>query len=175
MNEGAPTHYEIGLDLWRDGLLSEAANTLREVIRNASPGDKLLSEYRGSLGGVLSALGQDDAALHEYHEALRIALDEYRDDAAIAVAVSRYFVGEHLLKMDRPAEALSIVDASLSTHRARPEPLLRVVEAECLWRLGQRKAAIRSAQRAIETASPGMQRDRIQDRLGAILSAEEGT
>jgi len=173
MTKDAGNQYDVGLDQWRDGRLSEAANTFREVIRRASPGDIMRGEYHGSLGGVLSALGQDDAALHEYQQALRIALDSYGDNGAVAVAVARYFVGEHLLKMGRPSEALSIVTPSLSAPPTSPEPLLRMVEAESFWRIGQRGAAIRSAQRAIETASAGAQRDRIQGRLGTILSESE--
>jgi tetratricopeptide (TPR) repeat protein len=167
--ERSPTRYEIGLDQWRDGRLQEAADTLREVIRNT---ELELSEYRGALGGVLSALGQDDEALGEYQEALRLTLAEYRDDAASPVAVSRYFLGEQLLKMHRAEEALATVNPSLATAVTRPEPLLRLIEAEALWRLGQREGAIKSAKRAIETSAPGTQRDRIQDRLHAMLSAE---
>src|SRR5437899_1254066 len=146
--ERGATQYEIGLEQWRDGRLPEALDTLRGVIRNASPDDVMLSEYCGALGGVLSALGRDDEALLEYKEALRIAIAAYRDDAATPVAMSRYFVAEQLLNMNRPAEALSIVKPSLSTLRTLPESVLRVVEAESLWRLGQHEAAVRSAQRA---------------------------
>jgi hypothetical protein len=172
MGEHGGNRYDAGLHQWQDGHLLDAANTFREVIRQASPGDTMRGEYHGSLGGVLSALGQDEAALHEYQEALRIAFDSRGDNATVPVAVARYFVAEHLLKMSRPRDALSIVSPSLSALPTRPEPLLRMVEAEALWRLGQRGAAIRSAQRAIETASPGTQRDRIKERLGTILSEE---
>ena len=171
MNEHAENQHDLGLEQWRTGRLSEAANTFRAVIRQAPPNDIMRSEYHGSLGGVLSALGQDDAALREYQEALRIAVDSYGDDAAVPVAAARYFVGEQLLKMDRPTEALSIVGPSLSARPAKPEPLLLMVEAESLWRLGRRGAAILSARRAMDAASPGTQRDRIQERLGTILQS----
>ena len=172
MSDDAENQYDVGLAQWRDGRLSEAVTTFREVIRQASPADVMRGEYHGSLGGVLSALGHDDAALYEYQQALRLALDFYGDNVAVPVAIARYFVAEHLLKMGRTSEALSMVTPSLSTPPTRPEPLLRMIEAESLWRLGQRGAAVRSAQRAIETASPGSQQDRIQERLGAILTAD---
>ncbi len=156
------------LDLWNDGQLDEAAADFREAIRLSEHGDYNTMDYHGSLGSILSELGHDDDALSEFESALRVAIDTYNNDSSGAVSVSRYFLAEHLLKLQREEDALSCIAPSLQIPN-RQEAILRTVEAECLWRLGRRSDAKISARRAVSTAQSEEQREGMTVCLEYIL------
>jgi tetratricopeptide (TPR) repeat protein len=159
---------ERALDLWENGQLNGAVECLREAISLTEPSHHSLSEYHGSLAGLLSALGQDDEALAEYETALRIVILEYGKDSSFAVAMGRYFLAEHLLKMCRLSEALACLTPSLSKAPGQ-EPLLRCVEAEALLRSGRRADAVRSAKLAIANARSDDQLTKLKERLRELL------
>jgi tetratricopeptide (TPR) repeat protein len=160
------------MDLWSSGKLLEAADRFREAIQLSPRTHYRTSHYHGSLGCILSELNQDDEALKAFSEALSIELEVYKQDSASpAVAMARYFLGEHFLKIHREADAVSCVTESLPNASGQ-EALLRTVEADGLWRLGRQADAQRSAKLAIDAARTEEQREGIRERLLNILSAD---
>lgn len=132
------------------------------------------SEYRGSLGGVLAALGRDEEALLEYQEALRLVM-MLNGRNSLSVAVASYFVAEQLHKMGRYADGLSVIEPTLGLQSATTQSLLLQVEAECLWGLGRTEEASISATTAVELARPLESRKRVMERLSTILAKNQKT
>ena len=161
------------LELWEAGMLSEAETEYREVIRLAEEFENwLLPDHYSQLAQVLSCSGRSEEAV-EYHErAISEALRQGSDDDSSVTSILRYFFAEHLMAMGRPAQALEILGPSLkgSPHIKN---LLRMVEAEALAKLGQKKDARHSAEEAVRLSINEGQKARIRQRLAPVLEDGE--
>src|SRR5438093_1352559 len=86
-----------------------------------------------------------------------------------ADALARWFLGQHLLKMHRPEEALATVEPSLKldSQSAIIPKLgpLRIVQARALWQLGRAAEARESARVALAAAALDDDRARIREEL----------
>jgi tetratricopeptide (TPR) repeat protein len=156
-----------GLDLWQACRLADAAERYKEALTHADPEHHATPGYHQQLAGVLASLGEDGSALDHLRQTLE--LEQGRGEyAAIAIAVARYFLAEHYAEMRQPSAALEVVGPSLAGSGSA-EPLLRMVQAECLWQLGRIEEARDAAQRAVDGATSVDQRGRIERRLAMML------
>jgi tetratricopeptide (TPR) repeat protein len=120
-----------GFDLWQESRLEEAVECYREALSCADPDYYATPEYHGELAHVLAALGRDDASRAVFEQSLELLINRPDPANDLEIAVARCFLGQHLLKVGLPADALAIVEASLQ-RPARPEDrlgFLRIVRA----------------------------------------------
>jgi tetratricopeptide (TPR) repeat protein len=160
-----------GFDLWQAGQLEESAEKYREALECANPEHYALEDYHGEFAAVLATLGRNDEARVQYELALATALRQDAAESGPGVAVARYFLGEHLLKMDDPARALGVVQG-LSGVQSKQDWLLRIVEAKALWVIGRIEEALASATSAVSLAPNDKVRQNIREDLAFILGAE---
>ena len=156
-----------GLALWRTQKLADAAKLYEEVIAHADPGHWETPLYHQQFAGVLADLGRDVDALGQFQKALELEQNQGGDEAGAAVSISRYFLAQHLARMKEPSAALDVLAPSLIVG-GKVEALLRMVQAECLWQVGQLDEARAAAQRALDRA-PAIQRGKIEARLAVML------
>src|SRR5262245_16700847 len=154
-----------GLNLWEAGDLEAAETKYREALRRVSEGDWGRPHVRAHLAGVLAARGQHQEALEQYERTLEEELAIAEGDHSPAVLASRYFLGEHLLRMGRPGAALTVVAPMLGLPN---DCSLRLVEADARTALGDRKRAIAALERALESATTDIQRNNIRARIAGI-------
>jgi hypothetical protein len=139
-----------------------------EALESLAPGDLAYSAHYGEYATVLRKLGRVDDALTQSRLAVQAAMRESGGDAqAGVVALERYALGELLVAMGRPGEALDAVTPSLET-RSTVAPLLMVVQVEALAALGRLSEARVAAALVAERASD-KQRPTIEERLGRVL------
>ena len=156
-----------GLDLWQARRLADAAERYKEALTHADPGHHATPGYHQQLAGVLTSLGHDSDALDHFRRALE--LEQSRgDDAAIPIAMARYFLAEHYAKMQQPSAGLEVLEPSLAVSSS-VDALLRMVQAECRWHLGHIEEARAAARRAVDGATSVDQRGRIEQRLALML------
>ena len=72
------------------------------------------------------------------------------------------------MAIDRPNQTLEILAPSLKSS-AHSRNLLRMVEAEALWKLGRKAEARAAAEDALRLSSIEEQKERIRQRLTNIL------
>ena len=94
-----------GFDLWQAGHLEAAVPKYIEALELADPTHYGLPAYLGEFGNVLSALGRDDEALTQFSRALKHELLDDPEGQHAGVDVATYFLAEHLMKLQRFAEA----------------------------------------------------------------------
>ena len=157
-----------GFDLWEAGRLEEAVALYQRALQAADPDHYEWPDIHAQLAGVLAALGRDDEARDEYRASLDVSLHDDREGAGSAVAVARYFLGDHLLKMGEPAQALEVVLQTTGL-AARQGWLLAVIEARALHALGRKAEAMIAAEQAVECA-PGHKAEELQRELASILA-----
>ena len=157
-----------GFELADSGKLAEAVAHYRQALRLADAQSDDLQQMHSEFASVLSRLGDFDAALEQRRLALESALNEGGGPDSLTVAISRYFLGELLIEMSRPEEALAAIEPSLSP--CPVEPVLRMVEAFAYDGLGRASDARAAARCAIECAQNEEQRARLEARLCKILN-----
>jgi Flp pilus assembly protein TadD len=160
-----------GFDLWQAGQLEESVPKYHEALRLADPDHYALADYHGEFAAVLATLGRDAEALQQYRQALQISIQQNPEEAGLDVAVARYFLSEHLLKMNEPEEALIAIEPVL---RSQVQWLAHVVKADALLRVGRREEARTAAGLAVELAASDEKRANIRKRLAHILKLESG-
>ena len=140
------------LALAQNGDLEKAEAIYREVITQAEECDYYqLSDFYHQLASVLARTSQMKEALYYHEQALSTSLRQNNNDnESSSVGISRYFLGEHLLKMNQYQKALSVVEPSIGKSNIG-NWLLRVIEASALWRLNRKDDARSSAKLAIES------------------------
>jgi tetratricopeptide (TPR) repeat protein len=158
-------------DLWQAGDLEAAVPKYIEALELADPAHYALADYLGEFGSVLAALERNDEALTQFSRALKHALLDDPEGEHAGIGVATYFLAEHLMKMQRFAEALETLQTSPALTR-RTEWLLRFVEARALWRLSRSKEAKVSAARAIACAPSKEKSAELASQLAEILSVE---
>lgn len=147
-----------------------AATRYAEALGDLAPGELAYSEHHGEYSAVLQRLGRRDDALAQSRLALQASIQESgQDPDPGGVAIQRYFLGEQLLAMGRPDEALDAVAPSLATAR-NSAALLMMVQAEALAALGRLTEARVAAAEATKRASD-KQRGKIAERLSRTLHA----
>ena len=158
-----------GDDLWGVKQLLEAANKYEEALTHADPGHYATPLYHWALAGVYGEIGRDRDALTHLQRALELEESQGGVAGDSSVAMARYFLAEHYAKSGNPSAGLETLAPSLAAG-AKPAPLLRTVEAECLWQLGRIEEAQMAAHRAVEGANDDGQRAKLRERLESILS-----
>ena len=162
-----------GFDLWQAGELEAAIPKYAEALELADPAHYGLPDYLSEFGALLSALGRNEEALRQFQRALTHELHEDPGAEHAAVGVATSFLGEHLLKLRRYAEALQTIEASPAL-RGRTEWLLRFVEAHALRGLNRGNEAKVSATRAIACAPSKEKSAELASQLAEILDMEAG-
>ncbi len=145
---------------------NEAIALYRQALSDADPDHTDLWQIRGGFACVLERSGDLNAAREQRELAIDAALRQASSEDSLTVASARYFLGELLLKMQEPEQALATVRASMCA--SSMESVLRTVEAIACWRTGAVAEARVSAMRAIECARSDQQRERIAERLHEI-------
>jgi Flp pilus assembly protein TadD len=160
-----------GFDLWQEGRLEEAVERYREALTFADPEYFSTPEYHGELAHVLAALGRDDESRTQYEKYLDSLIKRPDPVNNLEVDVARYFLGQHLMKMRLPSEALAVVEPSLRRPHDPKDLLgaLRVVYAQALWRLGRLDEARQAAQDAMSVELSERMRQTIRDELRDLL------
>lgn len=170
-HHGAAPRIREAFDLWQAGRLAEAAEAYEDGLLDADPNHYATPMYHGEFANVLSALGRDDEALAHLQTALALEQAQGNDDSSGAVGIARYILGEHLLKLHRPTEALEAVLPSIGLAKAQ-EALLRCAEADAHWQIGDRARALDAARLALSSARTQRQRERVRERLKMVLAAD---
>lgn len=158
-----------GFDLWQEGKLEESVAKYREVLGCADPNHYGLDGYHVEFAAVLATLGRYAEAREQYDRALAQALRQDADANSPGVLIVRYFLGEHLLRMSEPAQALAIVHGH--GRASKQDSALRTVEAKALWELGRRDESRAVAAAAVDLAATEQQRENIREDLRFILDA----
>jgi predicted RNA polymerase sigma factor len=156
------------LALWGAQRLADAAKRYEEAIAYADPEHYESPLYHQAHAGVLAALGRDADALDQFRKALELEQRQGGDVAGASVAMARYFLAEHHVKMRDPSAGLEVLKPSLVVD-CKVEGLLCMVQAECLWQLGHIDEARAAARRAIDRAASADQRERMKERLAGVL------
>jgi tetratricopeptide (TPR) repeat protein len=155
------------------GRFVEAEPKLRAAVELAvSTRHHSLPMFRRQLADVLTELERDSDALLEYELSVRDALEGFKLDSSGVVSACRYFLGEHLLFMERPEEALQAILPSLSDEN--PHGPLRLVEALARWRIGELAQARAAADLALQYAHP-IQVEEFSQRLAELEQGGEGS
>jgi Flp pilus assembly protein TadD len=157
-----------GFELADSGKLFEAVALYRQALSLADSKSDDLQQMHSEFASVLSRQGDFEAALEQRRMALDSALNEGGGPDSLTVAISRYFLGELLIEMSRPEEALAAIQPSLSP--CPVESVLRMVEALAHDRLGHASDARAAARRAMECTQNEEQRARLEARLREILT-----
>lgn len=169
MDVGRASHLaQEGLELWEARRLADAAERYKEALAHADPGHYATPGYHQQLASLLAAHGNDNDALGHFQRTLELERNQGGDDAAVTVAVARYFLAEHHAKMRQPSAGLEALAPSLAAG-GKAEALLRMVQAECLWQLCRLEEARGAAQRALDGATSADQRGRIEERLAMVV------
>jgi tetratricopeptide (TPR) repeat protein len=161
-----------GFELWEQGRLVEAAAKYVQALENVDPAHYALPDYHGEYAGVLAALGRDEEARMQYERSLALSLRDDPEALGAAVAVAGYFLAELLLKMNLPADALEVIHRYRALESRSGWPL-RVVEAQCLWRLGRTRQALDVAKIVVLTAPSPERAAEMRELLAEILRPEE--
>jgi tetratricopeptide (TPR) repeat protein len=141
------------LDIAGEGNLAQAEKLYREVILHAEQCDHYqLPDFYHQLASVLSQMDRLEEALHFYEMGLAISLKQANNDNSdIGVGVSRYFLGEQLLKMKRYKDAVNMTAPSLNKSEIGSR-LLPMIKAIALWNLGRKDEAKVIANEVIDSA-----------------------
>ena len=92
-----------------------AIEVYRRALEVADPRHYALPEYHGELATVFSQLNLNEEARRHFEEALDISRRHDGNEDTLGVAIAGYFLGEHLLKMKLPRDALSAIGPLLIT------------------------------------------------------------
>jgi tetratricopeptide (TPR) repeat protein len=161
-----------GLTLWEAGDLEAAEAKYREALGRVSEGDWGRPHVRAHLAGVLAARGHNQEALEQYERTLEEELALAEGDNSPAVRASRYFLGEHLVRIGQPSAALTVVAPMLGLPG---DFALRLVEAEAQRALGDQMRAVAALQRALESATTDKQRDEVRARIARMEQSPDDT
>lgn len=154
------------LEFVQKGDFEKAEAIYREVITQAEECDHYqLSDFYHQLASVLARTSRMKEALNYHEQALSTSLRQTKNDnESSSVGISRYFLGEHLLKMNQHEKALSVVEPSIGKSDIG-NCLLRVIEASALWRLNRKDDARDSAKLAIECAPNDEKKEMLERRF----------
>ena len=112
--------------------------------------------------------GEISEAIREYERAVAEAARQGQTDGSLAISITRYFIGNLYLIADDPPAALAAIAPSIA-RRPDNQPLLRSIEAESYWRLGQKERARASAETSLSESRSETQRHQLAVRLAHIL------
>ena len=157
-----------GFDLWQAGRLEEAVPLYREALEYVDPNHWALEGYYGEFGAILATLGRDDEAREQFELSLAAARRNDRDEQSPGVLIARYFLSEHLLKMNAPSEALAVIEP-VSFVGSRQDCALLTVQAKALWGLSRCEESRLAAEAALAAASSEEIRERVRGILGSII------
>jgi tetratricopeptide (TPR) repeat protein len=158
------------LELWEAGMLSESEAKYREAVALAEETESYqLPDYYSQLAQVLSRAGRIEEATEYHQRAISEALRQGSDNDSSLTGILRYFFAEHLMAIDMPHQTIEILGPSLKGS-AHSKNLLRMVEAEALWKLGRKAEAMAAAEDALRLSSTEDQKERIRQRLTTILN-----
>jgi tetratricopeptide (TPR) repeat protein len=165
-------HVTEGFELaFEKGDLEAGAARYTAALGSLAPGELAYPGHHGEYASILQQLNQPERALAEHRRAVDAAERQAAADPdSIEVALTRYFLGEQLLRMGKPQEVLEAVAPCIETATSFAGPIL-VLQAESLAATGRLVEAGQAAAQAVLRATDA-QRPRIRERL---LSLVEGT
>ena len=159
-----------GFDLWQEGRLDEAVPLYREALKCVDPDHYGLDGYHLEFAAVLATLGRNDEAREQYELGLEAAKRAEPQAQSPSVLIARYFLSEHLLKVNAPKEALAVIEPALFVG-SKQDWVLRMVQAKALWQLERREESRQSAEASIAAASSDEKRNQIRDELAFIIKS----
>ena len=162
-----------GFDLWQAGRLEEAVPLYREALEYVDPGHWGLEGYHGEFAAILAALDRDDEARAQYELSLAAARRNDGDEQSPGILIARYFLAEHLLKMNLPSEALAVIEP-VSFVGSKQDCALLTVQAKALWGLNRCEESRQAAAAAIAAASSEEIRERVRGILASIIGPSAG-
>jgi tetratricopeptide (TPR) repeat protein len=154
------------LELAQAGRLPEADARYQKALAVSDPRHFRTPDIHGRYADLLRRMQRPSDAGQHLETALKLELQNERDEAAAAVLVARYVLGEHYLAMGEPDSARRVVAPSLA---AAEMPLAWLVEAEALALAGALPEARLAAERAVALAASAEQRERMRSRLAELL------
>jgi tetratricopeptide (TPR) repeat protein len=157
-----------GFDHWQAGRLEEAVPLYREALEYVDPKHWGLEGYHGEFAAVLAILGRDDEARQQYELSLAAARRNYPDDQSPGILIARYFLSEHLLKMNAPSEALAVIEP-VSFVGSKQDCALLTIQARALWGLSRCEESRLAAEAAIAAALSEEIRERVRGILASII------
>lgn len=171
--EKASALAKAGFDLWQADRLEEAVPLYREAIECADPEYYALDGYHLEFAAVLATLGRHGEAREQYELALSVVQRIDGEGQSPGVLIARYFLSEHLLHMNAPDDALTVLDP-VRFAGSKQDCALRSVQARALWQLGRRAESRSAALAAIAAASSDQKRNEIRDDLAFIINEPAG-
>jgi tetratricopeptide (TPR) repeat protein len=162
-----------GFDLWQAGRLEEAVPLYREALEQVDPDHWGLEGYHGEFAAVLASLGRDDEAREQYELSLAAARRNDRDEQSPGVLIARYFLSEHLLKMNATGEALAVIEP-VSFVGSKQDCALLTVQAQALWGLSRYEESRLAAEAAIAAGSSEEIREHVRGILASIIRLSAG-
>jgi len=152
-NPGAwMAHYNLGLNLWRDGRVDEAITAYRQTLRLKSD----FTEVHNNLGVALVAAGDVNGAITEFQEALRLSPDNAEAHNNLGMALARQGqIGQAITNFE---QAVKLNPGYVTAHANL---------AKALAQVGRTQDAIQQYEQVlkIQPNYPGVQHD--------LLAAQE--
>ncbi|MCG2582898.1 hypothetical protein [Massilia sp. TS11] len=153
-------------DLWQAGQLDAARAAYAAELACAGPDHWARAHKLGECAVLLNQLGQHDQARVCLEEALAVELERAEGAETEGVRTARYCLAEQMLKLDKPAVALGLVQPALA---CVPEDcLLRAILARAQQALGWLEAARASAAVALRDARNPRQREVLRGQLAGL-------
>jgi tetratricopeptide (TPR) repeat protein len=106
---------DLAFERWGAGDFEAAAELYAQVVTTTAPHNYNLPTYLASYAAVLAELSRHDEARASYERAVAAELALGSPEESAPVAVARYFLAEHALRVSEPKRALEAVSPSLGT------------------------------------------------------------
>ena len=127
-----------------------------------------LADFYHQMAEVKRKQNEMSVSLNYHEDGLRVSLkqNDNKDDC-ISVALSRYFLAEHLYEMSEFERSIEVATPSLNKSKIGKR-LIKVVLAKSLWKLGDKTKAKQYALDAVETTIDEKKSD-VRETLAEIL------
>ena len=158
---------DLAFERWEAGDFETAAQLYAQLVTATDADNYNSPTYLASYAAVLAELGRHDDAREAYERAVAAELALGSPEASAPVAVARYFLAEHALRVSEPRRALDAVMPSLGT-ATKLRAVLYLVKAEAHVVLGEPEAARTAALVAVAGASSPEQREKFLVRLSRL-------
>lgn len=161
------------LDLAKQGKLSEAKSLYHNILKSGiSSNHHSVPEIYGQLAMVLTKQKRMEEALEYHKKALDKTLkQDSNDNSTSRVMVYRYFLANHLLKLERFIEANEVISPSVGRND-KNDRLLLLIKSMALWKQGHKDEARNIAQKALSLCSNDEQLKRVSEYLSEIINID---
>ena len=158
-------------DLAESGQWQDAAALYEDAVARLPEHHYYSPIVHGEYASVLTRLEEHAKARVQYERVLELELRGSPDEGSASIAVARYFLGEHFLRVKDPQAALRTVAPTIAA-QARTVRLAYTVTADAFRLLGRDEEARAAARSALSHADTEAQRASIRDRFSALLSEQ---